>query len=41
MTGTSSQTAGLQIGTSTVLTAGQGVLFYAENGSTLGFSAEL
>ena len=41
LTSPSSQTAGLNIGTGAVLTAGQGVLFYADNGSTLGFSAEL
>jgi hypothetical protein len=42
LTGTSSQTAGLNIGTGAVLTAGQGVLFYTDNPTTtLGFNAEL
>ena len=42
LTSTSSQTAGLQIGTGAVLTAGQGVLFYTDNPTTtLGFNAEL
>jgi hypothetical protein len=42
LTSASSQSVGLQVGTAAVLTAGQGVLFYANNpSSTLGFAAEL